>query len=426
MRRWAAREGALLAVLALAVGLLFAFTPVDVVVARLFYRPAALDHWPLAARFPWRVLYAASPWITASLLLAGVALLIAAGVRHRPDWRRQATFVVLAVVMGPGLLINLLFKDHWDRPRPRDLALFGGTLSYVAAPLRGPAGTSFPCGHCSVGFLYGLGWWLARRRHPRLAGASLGAGLIVGAALGAARMAAGGHFLSDVIWAALLAYAMAHLLYFYVLRIPLAEHADVGSAVAAAGETAALAPLRARVLPTVAIAAALAALLALFVAPHGGEIRQTIAPATLPAAPRAFDLHAARATVQIDLLPGQGPLRVSGELHGFGLPGSRLATATQFLAAPTPTLRYDIEERGWITDLSAQLRIELPVGNLRQLSVQLGQGTVRIVDATGAQVLARRRLRLNLKTGSGSVQVEESGRQQGRQQAAGSQRPSRS
>jgi lipid A 4'-phosphatase len=38
-------------------------------------------------------------------------------------------------------------------------------------------------------------------------------GLAVGFALGLGRMAAGGHFLSDVIWSALLALGLAHALY---------------------------------------------------------------------------------------------------------------------------------------------------------------------------------------------------------------------
>ena len=36
-------------------------------------------------------------------------------------------------------------------------------------------------------------------------------------------MAGGGHFLSDVIWSALLAYGVCHILYYYVLRIPCRE-----------------------------------------------------------------------------------------------------------------------------------------------------------------------------------------------------------
>ena len=48
-------------------------------------------------------------------------------------------------------------------------------------------------------------------------------GLMAGLALGLGRMAAGGHFLSDVVWSAILALGIAHALYYHVLRIPRVE-----------------------------------------------------------------------------------------------------------------------------------------------------------------------------------------------------------
>jgi membrane-associated PAP2 superfamily phosphatase len=74
--------------------------------------------------------------------------------------------LILSVVIGPGLIINAVFKDHWDRPRPRDVVEFGGMLQCTPAPLRGESGESFLCGHCSVGFLFASGWWLWKRRRP--------------------------------------------------------------------------------------------------------------------------------------------------------------------------------------------------------------------------------------------------------------------
>jgi lipid A 4'-phosphatase len=143
----------LLIAIALAVTVLFALTPLDVAAARVFYRPGALDHWPLAKELPWSVLYRLAPWITAALVLSGLGMLAFGG------WRRQGIFLLLSVVIGPGLLVNTVFKDHWGRPRPRDVVEFGGPLHYRPAPLPGgEGGASFPCGHCSVGFLFAAGW----------------------------------------------------------------------------------------------------------------------------------------------------------------------------------------------------------------------------------------------------------------------------
>ena len=41
-------------------------------------------------------------------------------------WRRPALFLVLVAALGPGLLINVVFKDHYGRPRPREVQELGG------------------------------------------------------------------------------------------------------------------------------------------------------------------------------------------------------------------------------------------------------------------------------------------------------------
>src|SRR5262249_17281468 len=148
----------------------FSLTRLDIVAARAFYRPGQPDPWPLAHRFPWSALYGAAPWITASLVLAGLAALGAGALRGPGTLRQTGVFLLLCVILGPGLTVNVLFKDHWGRPRPRDLTELGGTATYVPplVPSR-QGGASFPCGHCSVGFLYAAGWWTWRRTHPQWA-----------------------------------------------------------------------------------------------------------------------------------------------------------------------------------------------------------------------------------------------------------------
>ena len=232
-------EAALLAILSILVTLVFAFSPLDTVASRLFYRPNAADHWRLAHDLPWAVLYRAAPWITASLVLSGLGGLAVGMLRRQRRWRRWAIFLLLSVVVGPGLLINAVFKDHWDRPRPREVVEFGGPLQYVPAPLPGrEGGASFPCGHCSVGFLYGAGWWIWRRRRPAWARISIAVGLIAGVGLGLGRMAAGAHFLSDVLWAGLLAYGVCHILYYHVLHLQHEESAQVAALGSPAGSIA--------------------------------------------------------------------------------------------------------------------------------------------------------------------------------------------
>ena len=384
-----------------AVTAIFAATRLDFAAGSIFFRPNPLDHWPLAKRLPWSVLYRSAPFITAALVLAGLAGLAAGLARRRDAWRRYGVFVLLSVVIGPGLLVNGVFKDHWNRPRPRDIVEFGGASHYVPAPLRGEGGASFPCGHCSVGFLCGIGWWIWRRRRPGWATASLAAGLVAGTALGLGRMAAGGHFLSDVVWSALLAFGVAHALYHYVLRIPARESAEGGVADAP--------PASGRLQRVVTISAALggaAVLAALFVAPHGAQLAAEIRLSDLPAAPRVFEVTAQNAGVEIAVVDEPAAaVSVSGELHGFGLPTSRLATSVRFDPEPLPTLRYEIVQRGWFTDLDGSAFIRLPAGSLERIVVRVGRGDITVTDATRSGLVRSGKLRLDLRTGSGRIRA---------------------
>ena len=110
-----------------------------------------------------------------------------------------------SMALGPGLLANTVFKDHWGRARPAQIEAFGGSHHFTPAPL--PAAQcarncSFVSGHAALGFsLVAFAFLLppGRRRHRGIA-AALGFGALVGLV----RIAQGGHFLSDVVYAGLL------------------------------------------------------------------------------------------------------------------------------------------------------------------------------------------------------------------------------
>jgi lipid A 4'-phosphatase len=397
--RLARRDGVFLIATAIAVTVLFALTPLDVAAARVFYRSDALDHWPLARELPWSVLYRLAPWITAALVLSGLAALAVGIARGAGDWRRHGIFLLLSVVVGPGLLVNTVFKDHWNRPRPRDVVEFGGPLHYRPAPLPGgEGGASFPCGHCSVGFLFAAGWWMWRRRRPARAWGSLALGLIAGFALGLGRMAAGGHFLSDVIWSALLALGVAHVLYHYVLRVPVYESLEAGAVVPRGPMSRAQ-----RWIVAGAALGGVGVLLALFAAPHGTELAAKI---PLSVSPRSFEVTARRANVEIVIVDAPADhVSIDGELHGFGLPTSRLEARSGFTLEPVPTLRYRIEQHGWFTDLDGIVRVRVPAGELQRIAVHLERGNIRVTDATREGVVRTGRIKLDLRTASGRARA---------------------
>ena len=387
------REAVVLLGLAALTALAFAATPLDISAARLFYRPGDGDPWPMAHRLPWSALYAAAPWITASLILVGLAALGVGALRGRERLRRNGAFLLLTVVIGPGLVMNLLFKDHWGRPRPRDVTEFAGTCTYVPplVPSR-QGGASFPCGHCSVGFLFATGWWVWRRERPAWARLSLAAGVVAGASLGLGRMAAGGHFLSDVLWSALLALGIAHGLHAHVLRIPDSEPSVPAARRRSPREVA---------LAGAAALGGIAVLVALFGAPHGAPIAARLPLPASPRPPWAFELTARRCNVEVVLVDEAPEIEITGELHGFGLPTNTLAARVEPAGGNDPTIRYRIVQTGWFTDLDGAAHVRIPVGGLTRLTVHVDRGDVRVIDRV--ESAASPRPALELRTGYGRV-----------------------
>jgi len=110
-REWFPEAMLLIAAVGL-VTVIFAFTPLDIAAARVFYRPGDQDHWPLAERFPWSYFYQLAPAITASLIVFGLVALVAGQVYGQERWRAYGTFLILCVIIGPGLIINAGLKDH--------------------------------------------------------------------------------------------------------------------------------------------------------------------------------------------------------------------------------------------------------------------------------------------------------------------------
>ena len=240
-----------LSALVLATSLIFSLTDWDVRIARQFASAITAG----GGRWTWDrhpvvvALYRFGTW--PALVAVGGTLVGLLATWHRPRTRlagRGMVFIVLTLVIGPGLLVNLLGKDHWGRPRPRDLVEFGGHQLYAApglicAPIQPVVGTrtafhgtSFPCGHSSVGFALGFSLatllWGTRRR---LALTCLGLGLVYGGVLGVARMCAGAHFLSDVLWSAYVPALVAMLLWWW-LRPALVTEAPIPPAAPVFGE----------------------------------------------------------------------------------------------------------------------------------------------------------------------------------------------
>ena len=144
------------------------------------------------------------------LFLLGSLFIKAFKVKHR----KEILFILLCLLIGPGLVVNSIFKNHWGRPRPVMVQQFGGDKIFQEPfVMSSQCGTncSFPCGDASMGFwLFALMPLAIRRRKRFLA---FSAAIVAGGGLGLMRISQGGHFFSDVIFSGIFVYISTWCIY---------------------------------------------------------------------------------------------------------------------------------------------------------------------------------------------------------------------
>ncbi len=156
--------------------------------------------------------------IPGQLLCAASALIfVASFFAHRlSSLQRPALYLCLTLAIGSGLFGHALFKQFWERPRPKQVALYGGTYPFcsLTTPYRGPADRhlrSLPSGHATMGFYFFALYFLGRRLGRRwLAWTGLCMAIVLGGLLSWVRLAQGGHFFSDIIVSMLLMWLSAY------------------------------------------------------------------------------------------------------------------------------------------------------------------------------------------------------------------------
>ncbi|MGH6994071.1 MAG: phosphatase PAP2 family protein [Stellaceae bacterium] len=194
-----------LVVFAATMGILIGWPAIDLATSHAFYTPGSgFSHSTILG-----AIHADLRYFVIAIVVLAIAMLVAWQRR-----RRAALYLLLALALGPGLVVNTVFKDHWGRARPTQIVEFGGTQKFT--PVFVPAdqcatNCSFPAGDPAVGFFLISAALLVpglTTRRWAIAGA-----IAVGAALGVMRIAQGGHFLSDVVASGFLVTGLSWLLY---------------------------------------------------------------------------------------------------------------------------------------------------------------------------------------------------------------------
>ena len=207
------------AVLAVSVYFL-AFPGVDIAVSRLFYRPEAgfflADH-PLL-----KALRKSSSLVLALLLLGVIGRLAWRALHRRPlgAAARRTVFVLAALAVGPGLVVNLVLKGLWGRARPIQIDQFGGDAVFTPVWVVSDAcasNCSFVSGEgSSAAWMVGVLLVLTPAKWRPVV---VPAAVVYAFALSMNRLAFGGHFLSDI----LLSWALTGLVMAGLYRVTVAS-----------------------------------------------------------------------------------------------------------------------------------------------------------------------------------------------------------
>lgn len=221
------RIGLLIALgIAAVTGLLFGFYPdLDLRIARIFhtYVDANNNAFALRLNTPLMIARDAGLWVGTLLItpvLAALAIKLFLPRRKLLVPGRAILFLTVTLAVGPGLLVNVLLKDHWGRPRPIDVTQFGGTEHFVAWwDPRGdcPKNCAFVSGDVAGAF-----WTIAPAvlAPPPWRALCFGAALTLGFGMAAVRVIAGAHFVSDVLFAGVFTFLIIWIVHGLIYRWP--------------------------------------------------------------------------------------------------------------------------------------------------------------------------------------------------------------
>jgi membrane-associated PAP2 superfamily phosphatase len=210
---------ALAAVIAMATLAMLIGVELDLQIAQLFYDP--VERRFLAAANPYVGLVRDNGLIALVTCLSVVIAALVTRMLRLPQRvipGRVVLFLVSTLALGPGLLVNGILKEHWHRPRPVQVTEFGGPQAYV--DWWDPRGS---CGrNCSFvsGEAASAAWMFAPAMlvPPQWRGAAFAGAAIFTVVISLSRMAAGGHFFSDVLFAALLMMILILIMHRSIFR----------------------------------------------------------------------------------------------------------------------------------------------------------------------------------------------------------------
>lgn len=208
----------LIALLIAALAAIFYMYPgIDISVSSEFYRQG--EGFYLKNNLLVFLIYKSAPTICGIFVLVAAVLSFMRFRKHKSfhfKYYKKIIYVTLVCLIGPGLLVHTVLKDHVGRPRPNQIVEFGGQQDFqkvFVVSNECDTNCSFPSGHASVGFMFfSLAFLYHGMKRFWLSSASIFLGMLIGGI----RIIQGGHFLSDVVFSGIVVYITAYALYLII------------------------------------------------------------------------------------------------------------------------------------------------------------------------------------------------------------------
>jgi len=360
---------------------------VDLKLERAIYF-AGEQSWSLGDNSFWKFLYKFGS-IPALMVVVGsvVGLIVSSYKLAWREWRRVFVFNILLFALGPGVIANGLLKEYWGRPRPREVKELGGRSQFdpVLTIDKSSEGKSFPSGHATVGFYFVGCFFLLRRHRRELASMAMQAAIALGAMIGIARMAQGGHFLSDVLWAFAVCYFSALVLYYGL---------SLHKGLCREGAKTRKMPIWQRVsLILIGMGAIAAVTLA---TPY----RSTRDFYLLKETSKSNPIHLVlKFTEGAHVLIQGEQFRITGEAYGHGVPTSKISAALwEGMRGENALVVYGERISGWFSEVNEQLKLSVPWERIVSLEIEAGTANLSFNVAELASEMP-----LHLKNGEGEL-----------------------
>ncbi|XVN43469.1 MAG: phosphatase PAP2 family protein [Candidatus Rickettsia vulgarisii] len=191
------------------------FPNIDIDFAKLFYneQEGFIYRNDIIVEF-WFIII---PTLTKTLIAVLLLYLFYLIIRYRSIKKilllSGSIYIIISTAIGPGLVVNHLFKENFGRARPIQITNFNGKQNFTRVfeiTNECMHNCSFSSGHAAMGYSFtNLAYVAPYLFFTRIYSLAL----FLGSVVGMSRILMGGHFLSDVLASCFVVLIINHLLY---------------------------------------------------------------------------------------------------------------------------------------------------------------------------------------------------------------------